>query len=196
MFFLRKVGEMTSKDVILGLLLRKDLSGYEIKQLFSSVFARFFDASFGTIYPTLNKLVQEGSIQKKLVEQEGKPNKYLYSITPLGKKQFMEFLGTSIEPSKVRSDFVVRMFFSDIVDSQLVLCWIEEAIEHARENVKHLQSHLENFLLTEANPHPLKKIHLEMGVGSYQYQLQNLLETKSKIQAIIQQEQNRLEESP
>lgn len=187
---------MTSKDVILGLLLRKDLSGYEIKQLFSSVFTKFFDASFGTIYPTLNKLEQEGSIQKTLVEQEGKPNKYLYSITSLGKKQFMEFLGTSIEPTKVRSDFVVRMFFSDVVDSQLVLSWIEQEITHVRIDLKRLQSHLKNFLLTETNPHPLKKIHLEMGIGSFQHQLQNLLETQTKIINFIQQEQNRLEESP
>lgn len=185
---------MTSKDVILGLLLRKDLSGYEIKQLFSQVFAKFFDASFGTIYPTLNKLEQEGSIQKTLIEQKSKPNKYIYSITPLGKEQFMEFLGTAIEPPKVRSDFVVRMFFSDVVDLQLVLYWIEQAIEHVRENLKHLQSHLENYLLTEANPHPLRKIHLEMGIGSFQYQLQNLLETQFKVQALIQQEPNQLEE--
>lgn len=48
------------RDVVLGLLMGKELSGYDIKIVFEDVFTHFFDGSFGMIYPTLRQLEKEG----------------------------------------------------------------------------------------------------------------------------------------
>ena len=47
---------LKGRDVVLGLLMQKELSGYDIKIVFEDVFTHFFDGSFGMIYPTLRQL--------------------------------------------------------------------------------------------------------------------------------------------
>ncbi len=59
------------RDVVLGLLMEKELSGYDIKIVFEDVFTHFFDGSFGMIYPTLRQLEKEGKIKKKLLCKKG-----------------------------------------------------------------------------------------------------------------------------
>ena len=56
---------MTSQDVILGILMKRSLSGYDIKHMFETIFSYFYNASFGTIYPTLSKMEKEGLITKE-----------------------------------------------------------------------------------------------------------------------------------
>ena len=51
---------LKGRDVVLGLLMGKELSGYDIKIVFEDVFTHFFDGSFGMIYPTLRQLEKEG----------------------------------------------------------------------------------------------------------------------------------------
>ena len=66
---------MTGKDIILGLLLEKSRTGYEINEVFDSVFRHFYKTSYGMIYPTLKRLSQDGLVTKEVVIQNGKPNK-------------------------------------------------------------------------------------------------------------------------
>ncbi|WP_236880832.1 PadR family transcriptional regulator [Clostridioides difficile] len=42
--------------IILGFLMEKELSGYDLKQIMSESTSYFFDASFGSIYPALKRL--------------------------------------------------------------------------------------------------------------------------------------------
>ena len=54
---------MTEKKldcVILGLLSHEELTGYEIKRRIDSSLSYFWGASYGSIYPTLNSLVDDG----------------------------------------------------------------------------------------------------------------------------------------
>nr|WP_272106701.1 DHA2 family efflux MFS transporter permease subunit [Staphylococcus sp. NRL 22/194] len=56
---------MKSRGVILGLLNKKPRTGYELNEVFQSVFTHFFDGSFGMIYPTLKALEKEEKIKKR-----------------------------------------------------------------------------------------------------------------------------------
>lgn len=125
---------MNSQDVILGLLIRQPLSGYEIKQKLEMPLSFFFDASFGTIYPTLAKLEAQGYIVKENVIQEGRPNKNTYSLTEAGREQFQKFLESPIEKDSYRSDFLVRMFFSEYLDADTQIDWIRDEIRKAQED--------------------------------------------------------------
>lgn len=55
---------MQGKDVVLGLLNNKELTGYEIKEIFESQLKYFFDGSFGMIYPLLRKLENKVLLKK------------------------------------------------------------------------------------------------------------------------------------
>jgi DNA-binding PadR family transcriptional regulator len=162
---------MKGRDVILGLLMKQPLSGYDIKQVFKSIFSYFFDASYGTIYPTLNQMEKEGYIEKETVLQEGKPNKNVYSITEKGKELFYGYLESSIEQDVYRSDFLMRMYFGYYVDEGKIVQWIETAMERTTQTIKQLETGYENW-----KPHmsSSQKICIEMGINSYKAQLDTL----------------------
>ncbi len=82
---------LTGKDIILGLLIEKSRTGYEINEVFETVFKHFYKTSYGMIYLTLRRLSNEGLVEKEVVIQEGKPNKNVYHITEKGKKAFAEY---------------------------------------------------------------------------------------------------------
>ncbi|WP_127532709.1 PadR family transcriptional regulator [Paenibacillus kobensis] len=151
---------MNSQDVILGLLARQPLSGYEIKQKFEMPLSFFFDASFGTIYPTLAKLEAQGHIMKESVIQEGRPNKNVYSLTDSGRAQFQSFLESPIERDVFRSDFLVRMFFSEFLDTDTQADWIRDEIRKTEEGGSHLQQMRQ--LVTE-DMSPARTICLDIG---------------------------------
>ncbi|MFC3803081.1 helix-turn-helix transcriptional regulator [Cohnella sp. GCM10012308] len=122
---------MNSQDVILGLLHRGPLSGYEIKQKLEMPLSFFFDASFGTIYPTLAKMEAMGYIVKESIVQEGRPNKNVYSLTSDGRTQFEHYLHAPVEKDSYRSDFLVRMFFGEYSDEETLADWIRDEIRKA-----------------------------------------------------------------
>ncbi|AIG28200.1 PadR family transcriptional regulator [Brevibacillus sp. 7WMA2] len=105
---------MDVKSIILGLLHYREMSGYDIKQFFTSSIGFFYDASYGAIYPALKKLEQEGHVTKEEVLQSGKPNKIMYGLTQQGRDQFHQELKTEIEGPIVRSDMLTRLFFCDL----------------------------------------------------------------------------------
>lgn len=115
---------MKSEDIVLGILSETSASGYEIKQKFSTIFANFYNASFGSVYPILHVLEKQEKITVELIFQEGKPNKKVYSITERGRKAFKQYLYSNIEQEKIKWDFMVRLFYADalsIADQQILV---------------------------------------------------------------------------
>jgi PadR family transcriptional regulator AphA len=54
---------MDVRTICLGILTRGDATGYEIKKLFEDDgYQHFVEASFGSIYPALNRLTEEGLV--------------------------------------------------------------------------------------------------------------------------------------
>jgi PadR family transcriptional regulator PadR len=73
---------------VLQLLLNKECYGYEIIQELKSSFG--IDVNEGTIYPLLIRLMKEGLLVHKWVEQSsGIPRKY-YSLSQEGKEVYAE----------------------------------------------------------------------------------------------------------
>lgn len=98
----------------LGVLSWGEASGYEIQKEFSEGTAsHFVDASFGSIYPALTKLMDEGHVTCKTYSQDGRPDKKVYSITPTGRMTFLQALRNAPADDKFRSEFLFYMLFAD-----------------------------------------------------------------------------------
>lgn len=171
---------MKGRDVILGLLLQKPMSGYDIKQRFETIFAHFFDASYGTIYPTLAKMEKDGYIVKETVIQEGKPNKNIYSITEKGKELFYHYLQSPVESEVIRSDFLMRMYFGHHVGTEQSIAWLKDEISKTKEILVRLQ---EDYRAWKDKMSPTQVICIEMGISyneaklkTYEKGLKSLLE--------------------
>jgi PadR family transcriptional regulator, regulatory protein PadR len=72
--------------LLLHLLSRGELYGYEILQEASRRSANAFDLKEGTVYPALHQLEKKGQIKAEWrTAENGRERKY-YSLTPKGKK--------------------------------------------------------------------------------------------------------------
>ncbi|MDX1515441.1 MAG: PadR family transcriptional regulator [Woeseiaceae bacterium] len=117
---------MDVKTVCLGLLSDGEASGYDLKKQFESTFGHFFAAGFGSIYPALSALANDGLVDCREIAQEGKPDRKVYRITDAGLDQLRRAL-TKPDPShKVRSEFLAMMWFAHLMADES----INEVLDH------------------------------------------------------------------
>ncbi|WP_368790647.1 PadR family transcriptional regulator [Companilactobacillus farciminis] len=103
----------TLQFMILGLLTRQEMTGYDIKQTFDKEKAEFWSAPFSQIYPELSRLLKKELIE--LVPDETKNSrKKTYRISSQGFKLFNDWLKIPLTPEVTQlnnDDFVLRLHF-------------------------------------------------------------------------------------
>jgi DNA-binding PadR family transcriptional regulator len=102
---------MDVKSMLLGFLMHSSMTGYELKKVFALSFSFFSGLSYGSIYPALRKMEQEGLITMRLEIQDGSPNRKVYTITDAGKQAFFQALKEPLHFEKQRNAFLTRLFF-------------------------------------------------------------------------------------
>ncbi len=132
---------MDVKNLCLGALTLGDASGYEIRKLFEEgPFAHFYSASYGSIYPALGKLLEEGLVSVTETAQQGRPAKKVYSLTEAGRAQFRRALAEPPGGDVIRSGVVLRMFFAELLEPQQLEALYDGYLEHFRAYVEHMKS--------------------------------------------------------
>ena len=121
---------MDVKTLCLGVLSQRAMSGYEIKKEFEEAFRHFFAASYGSIYPALAELSRQGMVAVTNVEQSKRPDKKIYTITSTGLDALKQELGETAPKHKVRSEFLVMMYFAHLLTPEKTTEAIEQMIEH------------------------------------------------------------------
>lgn len=110
---------MDVKTLCLGVLSCGDASGYEIKKQFEEgPFAYIYDAAFGSIYPALGKLKDEGLVTFKAMAQDGRPDKKVYSINDNGLAALRKALNKKPQRDKMRSETLFMFFLAHLMDRQ------------------------------------------------------------------------------
>lgn len=132
---------MDVRMVCLGVLSLGDATGYEIRKSFEEgPFQYFTDAGFGSIYPALRKLHDAGYVTLREQEQEGRPDKKVYSITAEGRKAFTAALSGTPAADKFRSDFLLAMFFERFLPQEMVAEIVDQRIAWYRDKISQLQN--------------------------------------------------------
>ena len=112
---------MDVRTICLGILTRGPATGYEIKKLFDDDgYQHFVEASFGSIYPALNRMTEDGLVSVREEAQEKRPDRKVYSITPAGRRAFVASLLKPLPEDKHRSPFVFAMLFADLLPAARV----------------------------------------------------------------------------
>jgi DNA-binding PadR family transcriptional regulator len=133
--------EMDARVLCLGALHFGDASGYEIKKLFEEGDFRFFyETSFGSIYPALGRMVEDGLALVSEQAQDKRPDKKVYSITEKGRDLFAESLREPPAPDKIRSDFCFLMLFAHLLPPATVDRLIRERIAWYHEQIAQMES--------------------------------------------------------
>lgn len=108
---------MDVRTVCLGLLTFGEASGYDIKKHVEAGFAQFFATGFGSIYPALASLAEDGlaSVRPATGATAGRPSRKVYRITPAGRKALRAALASCEPTHRLRSEFMALLYFSQLV---------------------------------------------------------------------------------
>ncbi|GMQ96226.1 MAG: hypothetical protein BMS9Abin14_753 [Gammaproteobacteria bacterium] len=119
---------MDVKTLCLGVLTLRDMTGYEIKKHFEQSFAHFFVAGYGSIYPALSELTRLGMVICQDVPQDKRPDKKVYSISDAGRAQLAAALAETPPRHKVRSEFLVLLYFAHLMSAERLAEVLDERV--------------------------------------------------------------------
>ena len=117
---------MSVRNAILGLLAQQPRHGYELRAAFEALVGggELWDVKPSQIYTTLSRLEEAGLVHQDCVEQDGGPEKRIYSLTPGGRDELVEWFGTGISADHHRDEFFVKLMvslYSDSIDPYQVI---------------------------------------------------------------------------
>jgi DNA-binding PadR family transcriptional regulator len=97
---------------ILGLLKERSMHGYQLSKRLSDALGGFWRVSYGSLYPTIRRLEQEGAVERVFDEQDVGRRKNVYRITERGEGLFLELLEEAGgESASEENPFRVRLAF-------------------------------------------------------------------------------------
>ena len=120
---------MNVRTICLAILYDGESTGYEIRKLSTEgEFHYFVDASYGAIYPALQKLETDRLVTSRVEQQDGKPAKKIYVITELGRREFISSLFEQLGEDEYRSEFLLFARFAPELPQSLVQVRLKERI--------------------------------------------------------------------
>jgi DNA-binding PadR family transcriptional regulator len=120
---------MNVRTICLAILYDAEATGYEIRKLSTEgEYCYFVDASYGAIYPALQKLEAEKLVTSRVEQQDGKPAKKIYMITAAGRREFINSLFDQLGEDEYRSEFLLFARFAAELPQSLVQVRLRERI--------------------------------------------------------------------
>lgn len=132
---------MNIRTLCLGILSFGNATGYEIKKMAEEgLFSHFVEASFGSIYPALTRMTDEGLLTCRSEAQDGKPDKKVYSITEAGQKELKSALTIRPKKDKFKSEFLFIMLMSEHLDQDHVSEVLKQRARELQEELEMIQA--------------------------------------------------------
>ena len=88
---------MEKQLLFLGILRQQDMHAYQLYELLEAHTNTYLPLKKSTVYSALKRMSDEGLINVDIERVGNRPERQVYSITPLGEKQFMTLLRENIE---------------------------------------------------------------------------------------------------
>lgn len=165
---------MSLKHTILGFLNMRAFSGYDLWKMFNGSVNNYWSATHTQIYKTLSELEKGEMVEIELIQQVTTPNKKIYHLTEMGKKELLRWLQTPIDLPPVRDKFLVQFSFSDILNHDDVILNIESYIKKIQIKLEELSSEQYRVYFKYAHSDREKFLWektLEHGIWSYENEL-------------------------
>jgi DNA-binding PadR family transcriptional regulator len=131
---------MNVQTVCLALLAHGEASGYDLKTRWTDgPFSHFVDASFGSIYPALARLEQDGLVSVRSETQPGKPARKIYALTDTGRSAFASALATPPAPDVYRSAFALIALCAPFLSRDVIQQALEARVAQQRAEIAQLE---------------------------------------------------------
>lgn len=127
---------MNIRTLCLTILNFCEATGYEIKKMATeSRFSYFIDASYGSIYPALTKLENDGCVTAREEREPGKPARRIYAITEEGRGELCRWLSSPPKPDVFKSEFLLIAMCAELLDRDTLTRAIETRIAQLESEV-------------------------------------------------------------
>jgi len=129
--------------IILGLLMLRPLTIYEMSQILQGKVSPFYSGSYGSIQTALKKLTEQLDIVSESVIENGR-NKKRYSITNSGKTQFQKWLETDFLVDNFKNDALTKVFFFGFLEKSKQISSVSNYIASLEETLIEYKTHKES----------------------------------------------------
>lgn len=130
---------MALRDAVLAALLEGEASGYDLAKRFDRSVANFWTATPQQLYRELDAMATDGLIEARVVPQQRRPTKRLYSVTPAGYERVREFTRQQPKPIAIRDDLLVMVQALDAGDTTTVRDAVAQQIHWATDKLTTLE---------------------------------------------------------
>lgn len=132
---------MNVRTLCLAILGCGDSTGYEIRKLVTDGhFSHFVDASFGSIYPALNRMESEGLVVSREEQQDGRPNRKVYSVTDAGRDEFLLALSKPVQKDIFKSEFLLLAMCAELMAPEHVRRAIDMQIDYINAELEIIET--------------------------------------------------------
>ena len=159
------------------------MSGYDVKKFIDQGVHYFWNESYGQIYPMLKSFVEEGLATVEKEEQEGKPDKNIYSVTEAGIEQLRQWLVSPPEDMPVRYEFLLKLYFGNHVGADVIISHLDD-FKKDHEQKQAIFNDIEQHLMHVCTEHPEKIYSLmtvRFGIRECEMRLKWVDETKKQL---------------
>ncbi|MGI9288557.1 MAG: PadR family transcriptional regulator [Pseudomonadales bacterium] len=126
---------MALSHAIMTALLEEDLTGYELAKQFDTSLGFFWRASHQQIYQELRKMADNAWLSARSVEQSGKPNKVIYSLTNRGKETLDQWVLAAGKVQPAKDDFMVKLYNVGHCDIAPILAELDDRQQASQEHL-------------------------------------------------------------
>jgi PadR family transcriptional regulator AphA len=123
------MGGMSLRHALLGLLVDRPASGYDLLKTFDTSLANVWSATQSQLYGELSKLADSGLIT---VSEQGPRGRKEYTLTDSGLAELRHWL-TETEPQRTRSDVLLRVFFLGVLAPDQARAYLDGQAARAAE---------------------------------------------------------------
>ncbi|MBC7273216.1 MAG: PadR family transcriptional regulator [Streptomyces sp.] len=123
---------MALRNAVMAALLEGEASGYDLAKGFEASVANFWMATPQQIYRELERMAGEGLVSARVVRQERRPDKRLFSLTDAGRAAVRAYVAeVPTKPTALRDELMVKVQCADVGDIDAVRAAIAERVEWA-----------------------------------------------------------------
>ncbi|MEU4220092.1 PadR family transcriptional regulator [Actinoplanes sp. NPDC026623] len=137
---------MALRNALLAALIDRESSGYDLAKEFSVSVANFWTATPQQLYRELEKMQAEGLLSARVVKQERRPDKRLFSVTAAGRAALGEFTRREPKSTTVRDELLVQVEALAYADVGCVQSSIRSRIESSSQRLAAYERSLADIL--------------------------------------------------
>ena len=168
--------------VVMGMILHKPLTGYDIKKEIDAGLGNFYKSSYGNLYPSLKKLTEKGYLSLTEQTQVDRLKKY-YKTTELGRNEFLKWLSSPVDINLGTAMMMLRIYFIGELPKDIRSQIIQEykiAIQNMFDEYKKIEAQLKNSIKNDRDYFEISTLYygLQTAQGMLHW-LEHIKEQKS-----------------